>query len=936
MNLLRNYSKLCIRKLPLRSIQKRSYFYDNDVFGYRIPKEWALEPYTQEQLDNRNANANLLRLVKAYRTKGHLQADLDPLGLAKKEEIPELDPKYYGLNDPNQVFDLNGIAHISKTKRDTDPLEEATLEKILKQLNRTYSGRLGFEFEHIPNTSERRWIAQQLESQERKTLKKEEKMDIFNLLTKSEVFDHFMAKKFPAVKRYGLEGAESMMVALDSLFKNSNIGNIDEVVVCMPHRGRMNLLTGSMNFSPTQLFHKVKGNSELPVGTPGIGDVISHLAKSVDLDFKHGKSIHVSLLHNPSHLEAANPVAMGKTRAKQLDLLKKGTAGSGCSLGDRILCVQLHGDSAFTGQGVVTETLGLSNLPHYCCGGSIHLIVNNQVGYTTTPMNGRSTVYSSDIAKMINAPVIHVNADHPEDVTYAMELAFGYRQHFKKDIIVDLIGFRRWGHNELDEPAFTQPLMYKIIRNRKSVPTLYEEKLLNEGVVSKEDIVKVRDAYFEELTNHLEASYTFKPTVDFCQGKWKDMIIPTHVDNSVSTGVDINILKEVGKKSVQTPESFTPHPRLKKYHIETRIARAEEGTKLDWATCEAMMFGSLMKEGYDVRISGQDVGRGTFSQRHVMLIDQDTEKTYIPLNQMSPDQKAFLEIANSHLSEFAVLGFEVGVSWENPNRLCIWEAQFGDFFNGAQIIIDTYLSSSESKWLRQTGLVMLLPHGMDGAGPEHSGCRMERFLQLCDQKFDVLNTEKIDNPNMHVVNPTTPAQYFHVMRRQMTRNYRKPLIVVGPKTLLRHPQATSSIEDMGPNTYFQPVLGDTICEANPSSVERVIFMSGKLYYDLIKKRNDMNLNERVAIIRLEELCPFPVDALIDEVNKYTNATDFVYVQEEQQNQGAYSYVLPRLNQLLPEGMELRYVGREALCAPAVGVSSVHKKEQAWVIDTAFA
>jgi probable 2-oxoglutarate dehydrogenase E1 component DHKTD1 len=522
-------------------------------------------------------------------------------------------------------------------------------------------------------------------------------------------------------------------------------------------------LTGLLKFPPRALFSKIKGNSEFPDGLPVVGDVISHLATSVDIDYGYERSLHVSMLHNPSHLEAANPVALGKARARQMYLYDSKTE-SNCHIGDKVLCVQMHGDAAFTGQGVVTETLGLANLPHFTTGGSVHIIVNNQIGYTTPSMNARSTVYTSDVGKMINCPVLHVNADFPEDVAFATSIALDYRQKFRKDVILDLIAYRRMGHNELDEPAFTQPLMYKKIRGLESVPKKYQQKLLKQNVLENPaEVDTVRDRYLQTLEAELVQADSFKPELEAFKGKWSKMKPVKSAVLQPDTGVAIETLREIGLKSVEST-GVSVHPRIQKYHIENRIKKVKAGEGLDWATCEALAFGSLLNEQFSVRISGQDVGRGTFSQRHAMLVDSETERTIIPLNTISP--KAKLEIANSHLSEYAVLGFEYGMSWEEPSRLCIWEAQFGDFFNGAQIVIDVYLSSGEVKWMRQSGLVLLLPHGLDGAGPEHSSCRIERFLQLCNQKFD-LNSSESDNPNMHVVNPTTPAQYFHVLRRQV-------------------------------------------------------------------------------------------------------------------------------------------------------------------------
>ncbi|KAJ3043955.1 hypothetical protein HDV00_003482 [Rhizophlyctis rosea] len=870
-----------------------------------------------------------------YRVHGHRVADLDPLGLTPNENPFQLNPSRYGVPTSKEVLDISGIVHVGKSSDPSVSREKAPADVVLEHLRRSYCGRIGFEFVHIPNTSERRWFAQLVESYDKKKFVEEEKKSIWKLLAKSEVFDHFMAKRFPNVKRYGLEGAESMMVMLDTLFRDASHAGVRDAIVCMPHRGRLNLLTDLLGYSPTALFHKVKGKAEFPEDIPGSGDVLSHLAISTDLDYGAKRKFHVSMLHNPSHLEAANPVALGKARARQMYLYEEGKE-SDCFLGDRVLCIQMHGDAAFCGQGVVTETLGLSNLPHFTAGGSIHVIVNNQIGYTTPAMNARSSYYTSDVGKMISCPVIHVNADYPEEVAYATSIAFEYRNKFRKDVILDLIAYRRMGHNELDEPGFTQPTMYDNIRKRKSVPVLYEEKLLSEKVIQDPaEITQFRTDYFQKLDKHLEESYEYRPEADTLKGKWSKMTISRKAVTEIDTGVKPEVLKEVGLKSVAISDSMTVHPRLQKYHIDARVTKVEQGTKLDWATAEAMAFGTLLLEGYHVRISGQDVGRGTFSQRHAMIVDQKTERTIIPLNRLQPSQPGKLEIANSSLSEFAVLGFEYGVSWETPQRLCIWEAQFGDFWNGAQIVVDTFLSSGETKWLRQSGVVMLLPHGFDGAGPEHSSARVERFLQLCDQKFDVLNVAEPDNPNMHVVNPTTPAQYFHVLRRQMHRPYRKPFIVLSPKGLLRHPLATSDLTDMQPGTTFLPVLDDPSI-SNPESVKKVMFVSGKLYYDLVKEREGRGEKGKgVAIVRVEELNPFPTERLTGVVGKYGVAESFIWVQEEPENQGAWTFMEPRLGQLMPEGRTLQYHGRPPSAAPATGISSRHKVEQERVVKGAF-
>ncbi|KAJ3117620.1 hypothetical protein HK100_000776 [Physocladia obscura] len=942
---------------------RRSYHYTRDqVYGFREAPKPQLPDYNTKQLENRADAANLVRFVTFYRQLGHRLAAVDPLAQSAPDPsaVYQLNPARYGLDvAATKLYPVDGILATGSLKQNTPKDEKWPLSHIIARLNNTYASAVGFEFQHLPNVSERRWCNELVETvYADRNIEVTVKKRALNLLSRSEVptslasltssllkscmcmlvqaFDHFMAKRFPQVKRYGLEGAESMMIVMDELFKLSAEANVKDVVVGMPHRGRLNLLTDLLKFSPKALFNKIKGNSEFPDGIPGAGDVLSHIAQSVDLEYTNAKApVHVSLLHNPSHLEAINPVVAGKARAKQFDLLKSIAAGANsapeCDIGDRVLCVQLHGDSAFAGQGIVMETLALSNLPHYTCGGSIHLIVNNQIGYTTQAQNARSTIYSSDVGKIIDAPVIHVNADSPEDVAIATKIAFEYRNKFRKDVIIDLIAYRRMGHNELDEPAFTQPVMYKNIRGRRSVPKLYEEKLVNEGIVTPQEIEHIRLSYTSYLESELEASYDYVPEADTLKGKWSEMSVTKETVSKVDTGVDVATLKKIGIASVAT-HGLTPHSRLAKFHIAPRLAKIEAGTGLDWATCEALAFGSLLLENNNVRISGQDVGRGTFSQRHAMLVDQNDEHVVIPLNHIFETQGGKMEIANSNLSEFAVLGFEIGVSWENPNRLVIWEAQFGDFFNGAQIIIDTFLSSSESKWLRQTGLVMLLPHGYDGAGPEHSSCRIERFLQLTDAKFDYSDLTP-DNCNIHVVYPTTPAQMFHVLRRQMVRNYRRPLVIAGPKTLLRHPAAVSNLEDMAPGTLFKTVIVDA---PSPKTTKRVVFLSGKLYYDLVKERATKGLNESVALVRLEEISPFPWDDVKDILQEFPNAIEFLWVQEEPQNQGSYTFVAPRLVQILPEGSKLLYVGRKTLAVPATGIGSRYKAEQAAVIAGAFA
>lgn len=933
------------RRPTLCSRLQRSYY--DYSYGYREPRTFTLPDYTPAQLENRTANAPLLRYVDSLRTHGHRAARIDPLDLLQREEVAALSPERYGLDDPSKTYDINGIIWTRPVGEDAGP-EHWPLEKITRHLRDVYVSRVAYEYMHSPSKTERLWFSHLLESEEEvgRKIDIEQRKRIHGLLAKSEVFDHFLQLKYPNLKRYGLEGGESMLPALDALFSASAQAGVEHIIVGMPHRGRLNLLTGLLEFSPSALFQKIKGGSEIPEECTASGDVISHLTASPTLQYTGAsKPVKVSLLPNPSHLEAVNPVALGKTRAKQFALLKalQRAGDTECKPGDRVMCVQLHGDASFTGQGIVMEGLGLSNLPHYTVGGSVHLVVNNSIGYTTPASSARSSLYCSDVAKMINAPVLHVNGDYPEDVQRAIDVAFKYRNYFRKDIIVDLIVYRRWGHNELDEPAFTQPLMYEKIRSRRSVPALYEERLIDENVLTKDAAEAVRTQHKEFLAAELAAAPSHKAGshLSVLQGQWKGISWPVSKEarRDPDTGVQKEILQQVGNASVAVPESFQIHPRLQR-HVKHRLQALESGQGLDWATAEALAFGSLMREGYDVRISGQDVGRGTFSQRHAMLVDQRTEGVVVPLN-LALECEGRLELANSSLSEMAVLGFEYGVSWEKPDLLPIWEAQFGDFFNGAQVIIDTFISSGETKWLKQSGIVLLLPHGLDGAGPEHSSSRIERMLQLTNDPYTFHGSETA-HVNMHVAFPTTPAQYFHLLRRQMKRNYRKPLIIAGPKGLLRLPAAASTLDELSEDRRFQPVLDDPAI-SDHAGVTRVVLLSGKLYYDLVKERQKRQLDDKVAFIRVEELSPFPFRAALNVMARYANASDVLWLQEEPRNQGAWTHVEPRLNAVTErlasgrgrECLRVRYRGRKEDAVPAPGIASLYAAQQKAVIDAAF-
>ncbi|KAJ7781815.1 thiamine diphosphate-binding protein [Mycena maculata] len=919
----------------------RSRLYHDESFGFRKPREFIFPDYTPAQLKNRAENATLLRYVDSVRTHGHRAARIDPLDLIQREEVAALNPRRYSLEDDEKKYNVNGIVWTGPV--DTSHREDAdewwTLRQVTEHLRAIYIGRIAYEYMHSPYKTERLWFSHTLESKEtpsaRSALPVPLKERIHGLLARSEVLDNYLQSKFPNLKRYGLEGGESMLPALDSLFSAAAHAGVSSIILGMPHRGRLNLLTDLLRYSPTALFHKIRGGAEIPEDLGAEGDVLSHLVASPVLKYDGALNpIQVSLLPNPSHLEAVNPVALGKTRAKQYSLLK--TSPEDCNLGDKVMCVQLHGDASFAGQGIVMESLGLSNLPHFTSGGSVHLVVDNNIGYTTPASSARSSLYCSDVGKMINAPVLHVNGDHPEDVAVAMQVAFAYRNYFRKDIIVDLLVYRRWGHNELDLPNLTSPLMYEKISSRRSVPQLYEERLIREGVLDENEIASIRAAYKSELDAALSRVSSYVPSASMLEKQWKGMVWPASpsAERNPETGVEPEQLRDVGRASVKIPDGFEIHPKLQR-HVKNRLASIDSGVGLDWATAEALAFGSLMREGYDVRISGQDVGRGTFSQRHTMLVNQKTEGVVVPLNDALDSATGKLELANSSLSEMAVLGFEYGASWERPNLLPIWEAQFGDFFNGAQVIIDTYVSSAETKWLKQSGIVLLLPHGLDGAGPEHSSSRLERMLQLSNDRYSYDESEPFYNINMHVAFPTTPAQYFHLLRRQMKRNFRKPLIVAGPKALLRLSAAASSLRDLEPGTLFQPVLSDPA--ENTPSAKRVVLMTGKIYYDLLKERQARFMDREVAFIRLEELAPFPFVELRAALKDYAVLEEVVWLQEEPINQGAFTHVASRIDSVL-DGLGIGgvvYRGRKESALPAPGIGKIYAAQQKAVIEAAF-
>uniref|UniRef100_A0A8B9JJI8 2-oxoadipate dehydrogenase complex component E1 n=1 Tax=Astyanax mexicanus TaxID=7994 RepID=A0A8B9JJI8_ASTMX len=852
--MLKNVHRLC--RYSLGVSRARLYHTERGVYGYR-PRSKSVFACCSVCTDH-----GLARLVEAYRTHGHKAAKINPL--LPHSPVMDKVPEISLLNGSLQgVLNTAGLKHFGKAK--------ATTEEVIAYLENTYCGRISVETSQLQSLEERVWFADRFEELKKESFSAEERKQLAKLMLESQEFDHFLATKFATVKRYGGEGAESMMGFFLELFRSAAISGATDVVMGMPHRGRLNLLTGLLRFPPELMFRKMRGLSEFPENSPSIGDVLSHLTSSVELELGAGNPLHVTMLPNPSHLEAINPVTQGKTRGRQQVKQDGDYSTDPHALpGDKVICLQVHGDASFSGQGIVPETFTLSNLPHFRVGGSIHLIVNNQVGYTTPSERGRSSVYCSDVGKMVGCAVIHVNGDDAEEVLRATRLAVEYQRRFRKDVIVDLLCYRQWGHNELDEPFFTNPAMYKIIRSRKSIPDSYADQLVSEGLMTEEECGSIKTTYYSMLNDRLANMTLYSPPPTNLQGRWGDLVEPQSRVSSWDTGVAVPLLQFVGAKSVDIPEEIQVHGHLRKTHVQGRLQKLEEGTKLDWSTAEALAFGTLLCQGFNIRISGQDVGRGTFSQRHAMVVCQETSELYIPLNNIDPQQKGYLEVCNSALSEEAVLGFEYGMSIAQPKLLPIWEAQFGDFFNGAQIIFDTFISGGEAKWLLQSGMVILLPHGYDGAGPEHSSCRIERFLQ----------------------------------------------------------GAVSSLEEMGPGTSFKSVIGDS--SVNPESVQRVLLCSGKHYYALLKQRETLpEACKNTALIRVEELCPFPTDALQQELRKYK----FIWSQEEPQNMGCWSFVSPRFEKQL--GCKLRVISRPALPAPAVGIGTLHNQQSEAILTASF-
>ncbi|MGQ5213949.1 2-oxoglutarate dehydrogenase E1 component [Brucella abortus] len=886
-------------------------------------------PLTAEEITQAARDSvRAIMMIRAYRMRGHLHANLDPLGLAEKpNDYNELEPENYGFTpaDYNRKIFIDNVLG----------LEYATVPEMLDILKRTYCGAIGVEFMHISDPAEKAWIQERIEGPDKKVaFTPEGKKAILSKLIEAEGFEQFIDVKYKGTKRFGLDGGESLIPALEQIVKRGGQMGLKEVVLGMAHRGRLNVLSQVMGKPHRAIFHEFKGGSYTPDDVEGSGDVKYHLGASSDREFD-GNKVHLSLTANPSHLEIVNPVVMGKARAKQ-DLLVGRTRDDMVPLSERakVLPLLLHGDAAFAGQGVVAECLGLSGLKGHRVAGTLHFIINNQIGFTTNPAFSRSSPYPSDVAKMIEAPIFHVNGDDPEAVVFAAKVATEFRMTFHKPVVIDMFCYRRFGHNEGDEPSFTQPLMYKAIRAHKTTVQLYGEKLIAEGLVTQDDIDRMKADWRQKLEGEFEAGQSYKPNkADWLDGAWAGLRTADNADEQRrgKTAVPVKTLKEIGKKLVEVPKDFHVHRTIQRF-LDNRAKMMETGEGIDWATAESLAFGSLAVEGHPIRLSGQDIERGTFSQRHTVLYDQENQNRYIPLNNLQKGQ-AIYEAINSMLSEEAVLGYEYGYSLSDPRALVLWEAQFGDFANGAQVVFDQFISSGERKWLRMSGLVCLLPHGFEGQGPEHSSARLERYLQLCAED------------NMQVANVTTPANYFHILRRQMKRDFRKPLIMMTPKSLLRHKRAISTLAELSGESSFHRLLWDDarynkdegIKLQKDAKIRRVVLCSGKVYYDLYEEREKRGIDD-VYLLRVEQLYPFPAKALINELSRFRHA-EMVWCQEEPKNMGAWSFIDPYLEWVLAhidaKHQRVRYAGRPAAASPATGLMSKHLAQLAAFLEDAL-
>lgn len=831
-------------------------------------------------------------MINAFRERGHLGTILDPLEIEKVPTLQELK-----LNIESFGFSESEI--------------EKGGRELFSRLKQVYSSHIGVELLHLDSEEEKEWIRNRLENESiHSKISSDERRRILKDLIEMESFEQFLHIKFPGAKRFSVEGSETSLISTDAILRRSAELNVEQIVLGMAHRGRLNTLTKIMEKSYRAMFSEFYGNLAYPEELDVAGDVKYHLGASSDRDFGNGKSIHLSLTPNPSHLEAVNPVVAGKVRAKQDQIGDKNR--------EKVFGLLIHGDAAFAGQGIVAEALSLTDLEGYHTGGIVHIVINNQIGFTANPINARKGRYATEIAKVIKSPIFHVNGDDPEAVVAISYLAAEYRHQFKKDVVIDVIGYRKHGHNETDEPSFTQPIMYSKINSIKTTAEKYGEILSKLNIVSSNEINEMRDKFKSLLLEELRVSESYKTTkADWLEGKWSNFVDGSSSKaTELTTGIEMAKIKELGTKLSQYPKGFNINKKIER-QLEARRQSFDSPGKIDWATAEALAYGTLLIEGHPVRLSGQDSGRGTFSHRHSVLMDQVNESKYIPLNNLQEGQAKY-EVIDSNLSEYGVLGFEYGYSTTDPNSLVLWEGQFGDFCNGAQIMIDQFIASGEAKWLRMNGLVMLLPHGYEGQGPEHTSARLERFLELC-----------ADN-NLQVVNCTTPASFFHVLRRQIKRNYRKPLIVMSPKSLLRHKLVISELKDFDENKSFSPILSET---SSLNSVKRIIICSGKVYYDLYEERERQNIKD-IALVRIEQYYPFPKELLKEELKKY-QAAEVCWCQEEHKNMGAWNFIRHRIEELLEDNKKLIYIGREESASPAAGYKKIHDIEQGELIKAAF-
>jgi 2-oxoglutarate dehydrogenase E1 component len=851
-----------------------------------------------------------MMLIRIYRVRGHLAANLDPLGLSKREIPADLTPEYHGFVGEAQDRPVYLGGNLG--------LQWTTVREVVRILQANYCGHVGLEYMHIADIEERRFLQERIEGHDKDiNFTPEGKKAILAAVIRGEQYESFLGKKYVGTKRFGLDGGESMIPALEAVIKHGGAMGLREIVYGMAHRGRLNVLANVMAKPYRVIFHEFSGGSANPDDVGGSGDVKYHLGTSTDREFD-GVKVHMSLVSNPSHLEAVNPVVLGKTRAQQAfheDLDDHA----------KVLPVLIHGDAAFAGQGIVWECLSFSGIPGYNTGGCLHFIINNQIGFTTSPKFARSSPYPSDVAKGVQAPILHVNGDDPEAVTFACKLAIEYRQTFKRDIVIDMWCYRRFGHNEGDEPSFTQPLMYERIRQHPRVSDVYARRLIDEGVIDKNWAGENASHFVAVLEQEFESAKGYKPNeADWFGGRWAGLNKPADPETArrnVPTAIEGKLFESLGRVLTTVPADLEIHKTLARI-VDAKREMFANGEGFDWATAEALAFGSLVTEGFGVRLSGQDSGRGTFSQRHSMWIDQKTERKYIPLCQL-PHGK--FEVYDSPLSEYGVLGFEYGFAGADPKTLVLWEAQFGDFANGAQIMIDQFFAAGEAKWLRANGLVLLLPHGYEGQGPEHSSARPERFLQLCA------------NDNIQVCNITSPANYFHVLRRQMIRPFRKPLVIFTPKSLLRHPMARSLAREFQGESHFKRIFSDTT-EISDKKIRRLVLCSGKVAYDLIEKRDAEKLDD-VSIVRLEQLYPFPGEPLAVRLKRMTGLEEVVWCQEEPRNNGAWFFVESQIEAALAEGghkgMRASYAGRDAAASPATGLASKHKAQQEALVAEAL-